>query len=69
MASIDLALTLTATGKSDEALGAALGAVESGKLVPSHYWRVAEVADAMAEKRFPGVKELRDAYETVRRPR
>lgn len=69
MASIDLALTLTYLGKSDEALEAALGAVDSGKLVPSHYWRVAEVADAMQDERFSGVKELKAAYDAMRHPK
>ncbi|MBL7502452.1 helix-turn-helix transcriptional regulator [Frankia sp. CNm7] len=69
MASIDLALTLTYAGKSDEALHAAMGAVESGKLVPSHFWRVAEVADAMRAEKFSGVKELNAAYEAMRHPR
>lgn len=61
-ARLDLALTLTARGKLDEAAGTALQAVTSGYLVPSNYWRAQEVITGVAERGVPEGRELADAY-------
>ncbi|MFI7004413.1 hypothetical protein [Nocardia sp. NPDC050175] len=50
MASLDLSLALVAADKPDEAAGVALTVVTSGNLVPSHYWRVAEVVSGIEDR-------------------
>lgn len=64
-ARLDLSLALLASGKSDEASIIALEAVNSGRLVPSNYWRAAEVIDAVDGQGVPEADELRDAYEEL----
>jgi hypothetical protein len=64
-ARLDLALTLDATGRLDEAAGTALDAVTSGLLVPSNYWRAEEVVTAMAPTGEPEARELREAYREI----
>ncbi|MBL1075827.1 helix-turn-helix domain-containing protein [Nocardia sp. 2] len=49
-ASIDLGLALVAAGKPDEAAHVALGAVTSGRLVPSNIWRLSEVVDRIGQR-------------------
>ena len=61
-ARLDLALALIAAGQPDEAAGTALEAVTSGRLVPSTYWRAAEVITAVAERGVPEAAELAEAY-------
>ncbi|RZS40722.1 hypothetical protein EV193_10333 [Herbihabitans rhizosphaerae] len=67
-ANLDLALTLTATDRLDEACEAALQALSSGRVVPSNHWRAAEVVAAVERRRLPEARELREAYEEMRRP-
>jgi hypothetical protein len=43
----------------------ALGAVMSGRLVPSNYWRAAEVITALRERHVPEATELEAAYREV----
>jgi tetratricopeptide (TPR) repeat protein len=64
-ARLDLALTLAATGRLDEAAGTALEAVTSGLLVPSNYWRAEEVIGAVAAGAEPEARELREAYREI----
>jgi transcriptional regulator with XRE-family HTH domain len=61
-ARLDLSLALVALGRPDEAAHETLTAVTSGVLVPSNYWRAAEVIGAVGEARVSGETELRDAY-------
>ncbi|TYK46744.1 transcriptional regulator [Actinomadura decatromicini] len=61
-ARLDLALALVGAGQGDEAVHVALEAVTSGRLVPSNYWRAAEVVTGVGELRVPEVGELKDAY-------
>jgi hypothetical protein len=39
-----------------------LEAVTSGLLVPSNYWRAAEVITTLGGQAVPGVADLREAY-------
>ncbi len=66
-AQIDLSLALVAADKHDEAVATTEAAVLSGRIVPSSHWRVAEVLEAVEAKGLPEARELRDAYETMRR--
>jgi tetratricopeptide (TPR) repeat protein len=66
-ARLDLALTLAGTGQLDEAAGTALHAVTSGRLVPSNYWRAAEVITAVSARAEPEARDLREAYREMRR--
>lgn len=61
-ARLDLSLALVAGGKHDEAAGTALAAVTSGRLVPSNYWRAAEIISAVAGRGVPEAAELAEAY-------
>jgi hypothetical protein len=61
-ARLDLALALLAANKPDEAAHATLTAVASGRLVPSNYWRAAEVITAVEARQVPEADELREAY-------
>lgn len=61
-ARLDLSLALIAAGRHDEAAGAALHAVTSGRLVPSNYWRAREVIRAVGEQGLPEARELSEAY-------
>jgi transcriptional regulator with XRE-family HTH domain len=66
-ARLDLALTLTGTGRLDEAAGTAFDAVTSRLLVPSNFWRAEEVISAVAARAEPEARELREAYIEIRR--
>jgi hypothetical protein len=66
-ARLDLALTLAATGRLDEAAGTALDAVRSRLLVPSNYWRAEEVITTVAAQDEPEARELRTASREMRR--
>ncbi|GAB3278625.1 hypothetical protein GCM10027589_04780 [Actinocorallia lasiicapitis] len=61
-ARLDLSLALIASGEADEAARETLTAVTSGLLVPSNYWRAAEVIDAVETRRLPEAADLREAY-------
>lgn len=61
LAMLDLALALAGTGQPDEAAAEALHAVTSELLVPSSYWRAAEVIAVIPEM-VPGRVDLADAY-------
>lgn len=61
-ARLDLALALTASDEMDEAAGTTLEAVTSGLLVPSNYWRAAEVIAAVNEAGTVASGELHEAY-------
>jgi transcriptional regulator with XRE-family HTH domain len=64
-ANIDLALALLVTGRLDEACDATLQAISSGRMVPSNYWRAAEVVEAVEAQRLPEATVLREAYQTL----
>jgi transcriptional regulator with XRE-family HTH domain len=66
LAMLDLALALARTGQPDEAAAEALGAVTSGLVVPSSWWRAAEVISVIPAT-VPGRAELADAYRELTR--
>jgi tetratricopeptide (TPR) repeat protein len=61
LAMLDLALALASTGQPDEAAAEALNAITSGLVVPSSWWRAAEVL-ATIPATVTGRAELADAY-------
>jgi hypothetical protein len=67
-ARLDLGLALAAVDKLDEAAVTALDAVNSGLLVPSNYWRAAEVIAAVDGRGVPGARELGEAYRKLCAP-
>jgi transcriptional regulator with XRE-family HTH domain len=66
-ANLDLALALLVTDRLDEACDAAQQAILSGRVVPSNHWRAAEVVDAVEARQLPEARDLREAYEWLRR--
>ncbi|MPZ86299.1 MAG: helix-turn-helix domain-containing protein [Actinophytocola sp.] len=66
-ANLDLALALLVTNRLDEACAAALQAMLSGRVVPSNHWRAAEVVKAVETRQLPEARDLREAYEELRR--
>lgn len=68
MANLDLARALVAADKPDEAANVALTAVESGRLVPSHYWRVAEVVAGIKDRGAPDAAVVREAFRDLYSP-
>jgi len=66
-ANIDLALALLSTDRLDEAAASTLGAILSGMLVPSNHWRALEIVCAIENRGLSEGRELRDAYEQMRR--
>lgn len=66
-ANLDLALTLLVTNRLDEACDAAQQAILSGRVVPSNHWRAAEVVSAVEARQLPEARDLREAYEELRR--
>ncbi len=66
-ANLDLALALLASDQLDEAAARALAAIGSGKVVPSNYWRAAEVVRAVEARDLPEADDLREAFEAMRR--
>jgi transcriptional regulator with XRE-family HTH domain len=60
-ARLDLALALIAAGKPDEASAEALSAVTSGRIVPSNWWRAAEVLAGVERSGVPEARDLREA--------
>ncbi|TDC58579.1 XRE family transcriptional regulator [Actinomadura sp. KC345] len=67
-ARLDLALALLAAEQPDEAAHTALEAVTSGRLVPSNYWRAAEVISAVQAHHVPEAVELNEAYRELCAP-
>jgi transcriptional regulator with XRE-family HTH domain len=67
LANLDLALTLLVTDRLDEACHATHQAVASGCIVPSNYWRAVEVVSAVETRGVSEAKDLREAYEAMRR--
>ncbi|WP_378737135.1 helix-turn-helix domain-containing protein [Nocardia brasiliensis] len=61
-ANLDLGLALVAADKPDEAAHVALAAVTSGRLVPSNYWRVAEVVAGIETRGAPDAAIVREAF-------
>ena len=61
-ARLDLALALTAAAQLGEAAATTLDAVTSGLLVPSNYWRAAEVITVIGRRGLPEIRDLREAY-------
>ncbi|MGH3911131.1 MAG: XRE family transcriptional regulator, partial [Pseudonocardiaceae bacterium] len=66
-ANIDLALAPLTTDRPDEAAASALAALLSGMVVPSNHWRALEVVRAIETRGLPEARDLRDAYEHMRR--
>ena len=67
-ARLDLALALLAADQPDEAAQTALEAVSSGRLVPSNYWRAAEVITAVDALSLPEATDLNEAYRALCAP-
>ncbi|GAA4188111.1 hypothetical protein [Microbispora amethystogenes] len=67
-ARLDLALALLAADQPEEAGHATLTAITSGLLVPSNYWRAAEVISAVEARHMPDAAELREAYQALCTP-
>ncbi|ARQ70966.1 helix-turn-helix transcriptional regulator [Streptomyces marincola] len=65
-ANIDLALTLVASDRLDEACDAAQKAILSGRIVPSNHWRALEVVTAVERQKLPEALDLRDAFEGMK---
>lgn len=61
-ANLDLALTLVASRRFEEASEAAKNAILSGRVVPSNRWRALEVVRSFEQLRISEAKELREAY-------
>jgi transcriptional regulator with XRE-family HTH domain len=66
-ARLDLGLALVAAGKHDEAAASAQQAILSGRIVPSNHWRAAEVLRAIEESGLPEARDLRAAFDALRR--
>ncbi|NVI91182.1 helix-turn-helix transcriptional regulator [Actinomadura sp. BRA 177] len=67
-ARLDLALALLAADQPGQAAHSALEAVQSGRLVPSHYWRVTQVITAADARDVPEAAELHEAYRELCAP-
>lgn len=65
-ANIDLALTLLAGNRLDEACDAAQKAILSGRVVPSNHWRALEVVKAVEARKMPEAADLREAYQGLK---
>ena len=61
-ARLDLALALLSTDQSEEAAHITMAAVGSGEIVPSRWWRVAELVAAVERRGLPEAVELGEAY-------
>lgn len=62
-ANIDLALSLLAGDRLDEACHTVQKAIRSGRVVPSNHWRALEVVKAVERRGLPEATDLREAYE------
>ncbi|MGH4031078.1 helix-turn-helix domain-containing protein [Actinomycetota bacterium Odt1-20B] len=67
-ANIDLALSLVVSDRVDEACDAAQQAILSGRIVPSNRWRALEVVQAVEGRKISEARDLREAYEGMKRP-
>ncbi|XVV00138.1 helix-turn-helix domain-containing protein [Actinosynnema sp. CA-248983] len=67
-ANLDLALALIAGDRLEEACHATGQAIASGRIVPSNHWRAAEVVAAVEARQLRAAKDLREAFEEMRRP-
>ncbi|MFI9782826.1 hypothetical protein ACIHEI_04825 [Kitasatospora sp. NPDC051984] len=65
-ANIDLALSLVATNRLDEACDSAQHAMLSGRVAPSNHWRALEVVRAVEARRISDARDLREVYEGMR---
>jgi transcriptional regulator with XRE-family HTH domain len=65
-ARLDLSLALLAADAPDEASAVATMAITSGRVVPSNWWRAAEVVAGVQRAGVQEADELVDAYETYR---
>lgn len=65
-AHLDLALALLGAGQPDEAAAAAQAAIGSGRVVPSNWWRAAEVVNGVQNAAIAEAAELHEAYRTFR---
>ncbi|MFE9423025.1 helix-turn-helix domain-containing protein [Kitasatospora sp. NPDC006697] len=65
-ANIDLALSLVAGDRLDEACNAAQRAMLSGRVAPSNHWRALEVVRAVERRKISDAKDLREVYEDMR---
>jgi hypothetical protein len=59
-AQLDLGLALLAAEKPEEAAAAARLAISSGRIVPSNWWRAAEVVSGVQRAGVPGADDLRE---------
>jgi len=65
-ARLDLSLALLAADKPDEAASVAMQAITSGRVVPSNWWRAAEIVAAVKSTGLGDAAELIDAYHVYR---
>jgi transcriptional regulator with XRE-family HTH domain len=65
-ARLDLGLALLGSGKPDEAADVACRAIGSGRIVPSNWWRAAEVVAGVEQAGVAESGDLREAYEAFR---
>lgn len=65
-AQLDLSLALLAGGKPDEAADSAARAIASGRIVPSNWWRAAEVVTGVQRAGIAEGRDLRDLAEAHR---
>lgn len=65
-ANIDLALVLLKDNRLDEACDSASKAIQSGRVVPSNYWRALEVVKAVEARQLPEATDLREAYQGMK---
>lgn len=61
-ARLDLGLALVAAGQPDEAVVLGTQAVASGRVVPSNWWRVAELLAKLEQTGVPEAATLRDLF-------
>ncbi|MPZ26784.1 MAG: helix-turn-helix domain-containing protein [Micromonosporaceae bacterium] len=66
-ARLDLALALLAAGEPEEGAAEATNAISSGRVVPSNWWRAAEVLAGVERLGVRQAADLREVYE-VHRP-
>jgi hypothetical protein len=65
-ARLDLALALLASDQLEEAGHVTSQAMTSGMLVPSSYWRAAEIIADVGARGLPEAKDLREMYQELR---
>lgn len=62
---VDLALGSARQGEHEQAVDSVRTALDSGAIVPSNYWRVAEVLRELAAAQVPAAGELQAAYRNM----